>query len=496
VPIVLDIGAPWVDRTQRYLYYAQADAVHRVDLVTMETSVVATGTEGAVAGTADGSTFAYIVRDTREVHMCAGDGTPLRVLHPPVHTEFLVLSDSGDRIVAVDEHQVAVLASDGKLLYDFGLDGGGDADVALVRGDDVWLSGKNGDLRRFHRDQLVASLPIALTDLSAAVFARDAVAALASDLTLTVVRASATQLRTDAPPCHDPSYFADGIAQVYVCADTEHVYIGRRAVGTVPAGTNTLSIAYEPRSQRVALSTEHAIVINDRDGHAIAHADRAGVPAFEDEDHVLLAEAHGPVSRWTLATGQWSVAQPIRDASAVTVFAPHAYAIGSNGGQVTLFRDDREVHRLELGATIAGIEPSPDGRWLAVQLEPGDTAIVDAASGALVRSLEAVESDAAPVLDSTSDLLLRQTREGLTVWDRTSGEDLVFHLDLLRGAMGGRFLPDGRIETGGQFPGLLDIPLDTRPAADIIDDIACRVPLAVAQNRLEPSAPACKPPAR
>jgi len=57
--------------------------------------------------------------------------------------------------------------------------------------------------------------------------------------------------------------------------------------------------------------------------------------------------------------------------------------------------------------------------------------------------------------------------------------------------MSGRFLPDGRIEVASRSPALLDIPLDNRPTAAIIREIACRVPLAVNAGRLEPSTPKC-----
>jgi hypothetical protein len=54
-----------------------------------------------------------------------------------------------------------------------------------------------------------------------------------------------------------------------------------------------------------------------------------------------------------------------------------------------------------------------------------------------------------------------------------------------------RFLPDGRIEINAREPGLLDIPRDTRPSAEIVRDIACKVPLQVVDSRIEPSPTVC-----
>jgi hypothetical protein len=94
-----------------------------------------------------------------------------------------------------------------------------------------------------------------------------------------------------------------------------------------------------------------------------------------------------------------------------------------------------------------------------------------------------------PVFDATGDLILRANRYALTIWDRATGEELVSGLDLLADLGGGRFLPDGRIETNRRRPGLLDIPRDARPVPEILSDIACHVPLKVVGSRIEPVSP-------
>lgn len=64
----------------------------------------------------------------------------------------------------------------------------------------------------------------------------------------------------------------------------------------------------------------------------------------------------------------------------------------------------------------------------------------------------------------------------------------VWDLEFLRGSYGAAFDPEGRIEVAGQQLGLLDLRRDTRPVAEILDEIECRVPLRVEGSRLE-SAP-------
>ena len=85
--------------------------------------------------------------------------------------------------------------------------------------------------------------------------------------------------------------------------------------------------------------------------------------------------------------------------------------------------------------------------------------------------------------------MLRSSRGALSIWERETGDELVFGFDVLREPGGGRFLPDGRIETNRRYPGVLDIPRDARPIAEILADIDCRVPLAVVGSRLEPAVP-------
>ena len=79
----------------------------------------------------------------------------------------------------------------------------------------------------------------------------------------------------------------------------------------------------------------------------------------------------------------------------------------------------------------------------------------------------------------------------MTIWDRATGDALVWNLDLLREATSARFDEAGRLEVDTWEVGVLDIPRDRRPVADILRDIDCRVPLRVVDGRLGPATPTC-----
>jgi hypothetical protein len=89
-------------------------------------------------------------------------------------------------------------------------------------------------------------------------------------------------------------------------------------------------------------------------------------------------------------------------------------------------------------------------------------------------------------LDETGDLVIRPGRGTMTIWDRASGEALLFDLDLLVDQQNAVWSADGRIEVTGRQIGTLDIPRERRPAAAILADIACKVPLRVRDGKLEP----------
>jgi len=53
------------------------------------------------------------------------------------------------------------------------------------------------------------------------------------------------------------------------------------------------------------------------------------------------------------------------------------------------------------------------------------------------------------------------------------------------------FGPDDTIEIGGRQSGVIMLRRDARPATEIVREIDCKVPLRVANGRLEPSPVDC-----
>ena len=51
---------------------------------------------------------------------------------------------------------------------------------------------------------------------------------------------------------------------------------------------------------------------------------------------------------------------------------------------------------------------------------------------------------------------------------------------------------DGSIEINARGPGHIAIPRDTRPTAEIVRDIECRVPLEVVGSRIQARQPVCQ----
>ena len=99
----------------------------------------------------------------------------------------------------------------------------------------------------------------------------------------------------------------------------------------------------------------------------------------------------------------------------------------------------------------------------------------------------------AAVMDATGDLVVRTSRGSLTIWERATGDNLVWNLEFLRAAMGAAFDGQGRLEVVGERASRIDIARETRPVSEILAEIACRVPLRVVGSRLEAAPVDCRP---
>jgi hypothetical protein len=267
--------------------------------------------------------------------------------------------------------------------------------------------------------------------------------------------------------------------------------MGRRHLADYPTSEMELGVTHDRASERTAITGDAGIHVFDRDAKLIAKTERVGPAAFEDAEHLWVVEPTKRLWRWTIATNGWEDMMPVGDVYAVTAL-PGKVILGTRDGQLLVIEAKREVARVKVGEQVGDMTSSVDGRWLAVHLATGVTSIVDTKTWEVTRKLAAADNyGAAPTFDSTGDLLVRSSRNALTIWDRATGDELLFGFDLLQDLSNGRFLPDGRIEINRRQPGLLDIPRDTRPIEQILRDIECKVPLVVVGSRIEPQQPIC-----
>ncbi len=201
---------------------------------------------------------------------------------------------------------------------------------------------------------------------------------------------------------------------------------------------------------------------------------------------VAEPEDNPGIFRWTLSTNQWQQVSAEKQVACVVVVAG-GIAGGTIDGKVLLLQGGHVVSRVDVGGRVTYITASGDRNWIAATLVDGGTAILDGKTGALVRRMEPADAlVTAASLDETGDLVIRPGRGTMTVWERASGEALLFDLDLLVDQMNAVWSADGRIEVTGRQIGTLDIPRERRPPAEILADIACKVPLRVRDGKLEP----------
>ncbi len=464
-----------------------------VDLHAMQQRVIA---KGVIAGpdlSDDGRLAGYIDHDSN-VHLLDRDLKPLIVFPAVSHAESLLLARAGDRVAVVKEHTVSVYGLDGKLLRNVVIEP--DQSEVLLAGDDIWTGGADGVIRHYHETDLVASLPSHTTEIGELRIAGDYVVAAASDSSVVVLRADARQLVLSPRPCAWQTFSPANTIVGYACANDKRtlLYLGNRLVGTVEA-TAIGFAAVDPVSDRAAATGDHVLYVFDPKGAVIGKdATHYGPLEFADADHVLVSDKG--IWRLTISTHQWDHVRDVKGQGPLAMVAG-GLLVGEEQALV-LYRDDKEVHREQLADQVAFISTSRDRRWAAVQLGTGGTLIVDGTTGAIARTLAPADSTGvAAVLDATGDLVIRPSAGFLTVWDRATGDNLVFKLEMLRSMSAADLMvavwgPDGRIEVDGHDIGVIDIPRETRPAPEILRAIACRVPLKIVGSRLEPTTPDCK----
>jgi hypothetical protein len=477
----------------KHAAWLMGSTVTVADLVAGTSRTLASDARNELAESADGSRFAYLDK-TDHVHLVETSGKELQVVKPELHAQVVAVSAAGDRFAAAAQREVEIFDGNGNSLASFAT--APEQYAFEMRGDDVWTSGNDGNIRHYVRGNLVADRPAHITPVRILLIAGGTLASLAEDSSIVFAKADEQELVMMPEVCPHPSFGPLDLLTTYICADKIHIYNGRELIADVGTDRELMSGQYEPASQRTLIYDQDGLTVFDRNKQPIAqlpipHGQHLGAPAWLDGDHVLLGEESKAVWRWTISTNKL---EKILDVPKIYAQVPIAggLLVGTADNKVMKLVGGKVVHTADVHDRVEHLNLSADGKWALAQLTNGAVAIVDAATGEVTRQLEPAEqSGGDPVFDTTSELILREARNELTIWDRASGDEIVFNFRLLDGMMGGRFLPDGRIEVAARSPALLDIPLDARPAAAIIHEIACRVPLEVKAGRLGPSTPKC-----
>jgi len=470
-------------------------ALTLIDLRAMTRRVLDAGGMTYPAVSADGSTLAYIDKD-RDIHFLGPDGHETRKTHGKNDPIGVVFSPTGDRFAAFGLRSAIIYNSKTfEMLAQFAIEN--DQVVFALNGDDFWTGGIDGTVRRYHGSILVASLPSNGGQVEGLELAGDTLAVVTSDSSLALYDSHVAQFVLDKMPCEHAEPAANSLAMVASCPDGRAlVYLGRRMVGeTDEVGLGF--VAQDPASGAVALSGAQVRVF-DRANQLVASAAfpaPRGAVAFIDADHLAVLEArHGKgLWSWAFRTNKWDKVADLPATSALAI-VKGGWLVAYADGRYELRKDGKQVlHAGKLANRADFLAPSADGRWVAAQCGDGGTVILDGTTGEIARTFAPADSNGvASTLDPTGELVIRPSRGTMTVWERGTGDELVWNVDLMRPAVAAQVLADGRIEIDGYVVGVLDIPRDTRPAPQLLHDLDCRVPLRVVGSRLEPSDRACR----
>ncbi len=472
---------------RRSALLTSGDTIRIVDLVTLKDRVIATRAWGPPTASLDGSRFAYVDRD-RHVHLFDGNGKAVKDLGEVPRPNAVVFSATGDRIGIVGETDVAIHDGAGKELGGFTI--GPTQSHVVLRADDAWTTGSDGVVRHYRDGKLIASSPAHGVEVQQFALGRDVLAVVGSDGGLALVALDAAQLVESPEPCERVQYAAYTIATGYECAGVIHLYLGREHLADTVPNDSMITVDYFAPAKRALVSSATLEVFEN--AKRIAKADKVGTAAFASADEVYVVESKQALWSWKISTNTWQRVMPITDAYAITI-GPTGPLLGTDEGEVIRIEGNREVGRIAVGDRISSLVTSWDRRWLAAQLASGATALIDTRTWQVVRTLPPADNyGAAPTFDASGELMLRTSRQALSIWDATTGEELVFGFDLMRDIVNARFLPDGSVEINARAPGHIAIVRDTRPTAEIVRDIECKVPLEVVGSRIQARQPTCQ----
>jgi hypothetical protein len=285
---------------------------------------------------------------------------------------------------------------------------------------------------------------------------------------------------------------------IYDCGDRSVLILGSRVIADHLTEAPYTAVV-EPYSGVAAVLDRLQLQLFDGAGHLVAAVPKSErdvtAVGFLDAEHLVVADL-AAVWAWTPATKAWRKLFDFPEARGLNV-ASGAIFVGRKDNALLKYVDGKLTGELALGGQPTAITASADGRWLAASLLDGSVQLVDAKAGALAARLEPLPGTWAPaVLDVRGDLVARIGARGLSLWDRRTGDLLVGNLDYLKLIGAAWFRADGQLDILDRTPGHLELHLDQRPLAAILDDIACHVPLRATGTRLEPTTPSCHPTTR
>ncbi|MFT3694724.1 MAG: protein kinase [Kofleriaceae bacterium] len=464
----------------------------KIDLATGTRQPLSKGGIAFPASSADGSMLAYLDND-RDIHLLDPNGRELKQFHGKNDPIGIVFAPTGDAFATYGLRSVIIY--DTKTLairYQFAIEP--DQVVYALRGDEFYTGGLDGVIRHYHQNMLVASLPNPGGQAEAFEVAGDLLAVVAGDSSLVLYDATAAQLKLAPAPCKIPEPTANSFAMVMMCDDgTQHVFMGQRDVAdATDLGMGYL--AHDPTTGLAALSGDHIRIYAKDTRTPFASSDKGGGAISFIDDHqlaVLGPRASGTLDTWDFRANTWTHLGQIDGATTIAV-ARGGWVVGTADGKLHWVRDGKVVATKQVSDRVDFLVPSADRKWVVAQQSSGGTIVIDGATGEPTRTFAPADAlGAAATIDPTGELVIRPSRGLMTLWERATGDELVYSLDLLKTGVAAQVLADGRIELDGLRVGVLDIARDTRPVAALLSEIACHVPLKVVGSRLEPSATDC-----
>jgi hypothetical protein len=255
-----DSGEPMLDVGARHALYLTDNEVHVVDLVTMKDRVVARDARYEMEGALDGSRFAYIDKDFK-IHVIRGDGTEITKVDVEARPHGLVFSDEGARLGVPTEQRLFVFDETGKEVTDVPIKP--EQSTYALRGDEVWVTNREGTVRHFVNGLLVASVPVHASEIRFAVIARGALATMGTDSVVTFVRSDARQVFEEPDLCKQIQFGSQGIAMQYTCDQTSYLYMGRKKLGEYPLSQAYVQVAYESAYEKTAIAADLGVRVFD-----------------------------------------------------------------------------------------------------------------------------------------------------------------------------------------------------------------------------------------